>query len=405
MTATGYAYDLVERVDEVEAETWQAVCRDAGDHPYLGLGFLRAVELSFSHEARFWYAIFRDDAGKPVACTCFSLYLVDCALLAPRAVRRITDGVRKVWSSFLKHKILLCGVPVSTCNNQLAISEGADIERLALSLDVLALKLARDSQCKLISFKEFPPHMSQRMDALQGRGFLRARSLVAYSLSGDFGSFASYQASRSKRRRAHIRRSIQKFESAGLTCEFLRGRDGVDRLYTDEVHRLYLNVLDRAKVKFEQIPADFFRELARQVPDESCFAILRKGDRIVAFCCGLAAAGEHYMLYCGLDYALNADTDLYFNTIYRGLGQGLAPGVKVVHIGASADEFKRRMGCTGESLAIYVKAVGALPQFLLRQFFGLLFDTSPEASQANPNAAPQSADDEPKPQIDRVRAA
>src|SRR5262249_45629651 len=101
MTATGYTYDLVERVDDVDAETWQAICRSAGNHPYLGLGFLRAVELSFAHQTRFWYAIFRDDAGKPVACACFSLYPVDGTLWAPRAIRRITDGIRKVWSSFL----------------------------------------------------------------------------------------------------------------------------------------------------------------------------------------------------------------------------------------------------------------------------------------------------------------
>ncbi|HEY3965874.1 MAG TPA: GNAT family N-acetyltransferase [Planctomycetaceae bacterium] len=144
------------------------------------------------------------------------------------------------------------------------------------------------------------------------------------------------------------------------------------------MHRLYLNVLDRAKVKFETIPVEFFRELARQEPDDSCFTIIRKGDRIVGFCCGLADGEEHNMLFCGLDYSLNAEADLYFNLIYRGLGQGLAPGVKVVHVGAAADEFKRHLGCTGESIALYVKAVGAVRQFALRQVFGLLFDTTPE---------------------------
>lgn len=401
----GYAYDLAERVADVDDETWQAICCSAGNHPYLGLGFLRAVELSFAHEAKFWYAIFRDDAGRPIACTCFSRYLVDGALMAPLIVQRVLGGIRTVWSSFLKYKILLCGVPVSTCNNQLAIAEGADTERLAQSLDDLALKLARDSGCTLISFKEFPPEMSQRMDALQDLGFLRARSLVAYNLAGEFGSFAAYQSSRSKSRRAKMRKSIQKFESAGFTCEELRGRDGVDRLFTDDVHRLYLNVLDRAKVKFERIPVEFFRELARQVPDESCFTIIRKDDRIVAFCCALAAAGEHYMLFCGLDYALNAEADLYFNTIYRGLGQGLAAGVKVVHIGAAADEFKRRLGCTGESLAIYVKAVGSVRQFLLRQVFGLLFDVTPEPVNAELFSPLQFGDGEAEIEPNRRRAA
>jgi predicted N-acyltransferase len=375
--AIPYAYELTEQVDDVDVTTWEAVCGPARN-PYLGLGFLRAVERSFAREAKFWYAIFRDDAGQPVGCACFSRYLVDGALMAPQPIQRMLAVVRRAWPSFLKYSILLCGVPVSTCNNQLAIADGGDMERLAISLDALSLKLARESGCTLISFKEFPPEMSRRMDTLQGHGFLRARSLVAYSLAGEFGSFAGYQASRSKGRRAKIRNSFRKFENAGLTCEELRGRDGIDRLFTDDVHRLYLNVLDRAKVKFETIPVEFFRELARQEPDDSCFTIIRKGDRIVGFCCGLADGEEHNMLFCGLDYSLNAEADLYFNLIYRGLGQGLAPGVKVVHVGAAADEFKRHLGCTGESIALYVKAVGAVRQFALRQVFGLLFDTTPE---------------------------
>jgi predicted N-acyltransferase len=293
-----------------------------------------------------------------------------------------------LWPRFFKYKILLCGVPVSTCGNQLGVAPGADTSRLIPALDALALKLARESGCGLISFKEFPPTEAERLASLTTCGFLQARSVVAYHLPGEFGSFDSYVASRSKRTRAKIRRHFRKFDDGGLSCEQLRGRDGVERLFTDDVHRLYLNVLNRAHVKFERIPADFFRELARQLPDESCFTLIRQNDRIVAFCCGVGSPGAHTMLFCGLDYSLNAQVDLYFNTIYRGLAAGLVPGVRLVNIGASADEFKQHMGCRGESLSIYVKAVGTIQQFLFKQVFGLLFDTSSPPSAAPPVEIP-----------------
>lgn len=370
-----YPCDLVQRVDDVDVSSWQTVCRADGN-PFLDLRFLRAVETSFAGESQFWYAIFRSDAGRPVACTCFSRYLVDGALMAPPAFQRLVARVRRVWPSFFKYKILLCGLPVSTCGNQLAVAPGADFERVTDSLDAVANNLARESGCGLISFKEFDPSMTARLAGLERHQFLRARSVVAYSLDGEFGTFENYQASRSKRTRANIRRHFRKFESAGLTIEQLHGRDGVDHLFDDDVHRLYLNVLDRAEVRFERIPVAFFRELARQLPDESCFTIARKGDRIVGFCCAVASHDAYNMLFCGLDYSINAEADLYFNIIYRGLAQGLAPGVRVVHIGAAADEFKQHMGCRGESLSVYVKAVGAVRQFLFRQVFGLLFDTT-----------------------------
>jgi predicted N-acyltransferase len=376
MTAQLYGYDLASRATEVETTAWNSVCSHV-ENPFLDLRFLTAVERSFVGESRMWFATFRDDADQPIACTCFSEYLVDGALMASGAIERAVGGVRRLWPRFLKYKILLCGTPVSTCGNQLAIAPGADLERLIPTLDAVAMKLAKETGCALISFKEFRPAEADRLSSLTSRDFLQARSVVAYHLPGEFGSFENYVTSRSKRTRANIRRHFRKFESLGLTCEELRGRDGVDRLFTDEVHRLYLNVLDRAHVKFERVPAEFFRELARQLPDESRFTIIRRGERIVAFCCGVASDTAHTMLFCGLDYSLNAEADLYFNTIYRGLSQGLTPGVGVVHIGASADEFKQHMGCQGEPLSVYVKALGAVQQFVFRRVFGLLFDTTP----------------------------
>lgn len=376
MAAAPYQYDLATCVDDIDIKSWHQVC-DSSGNPYLDLRFLRAVEISFAREASFWYLIARDESGRSVACTCFSRYLVDGVLMAPAVIQRGITGIRRFWPSFLKYKILLCGIPVSTCNHQLAIADHADRQRLLATLDTVAVKLARASGCPLISFKEFPPEIAVQMDALKDEGFLWARSVMAYSLKGEYGSFDGYYDTRSKSRRSKIRKTFRKLECAGLTCEERQGRDGVDQLFTDDVHRLYLNVLDRAHVKFEKIPVEFFRELARQLPDESCFTIFRKDNRIVGFCCGLRSHRQHHMLFCGLDYSLNSDAELYFNILYRGLSHGIIPGVKAVHIGAAADEFKQHIGCEGKPLSIYVKAVGTVRHFLLKQVFGLLFDTKP----------------------------
>ena len=56
----------------------------------------------------------------------------------------------------------------------------------------------------------------------------------------------------------------------------------------------------------------------------------------------------------------------------------------------------RRLGCTGESLSIYVKAVGTVRQFLLRQVFGLPFDVSTVQGMPIPPEL-QSTDDGPEP--------
>ena len=371
---TDYSYQLYRSIDDVDANEWREICHRS-NNLFLDPRFLKAVEFSFSPEAHFWYAVYREDTGRAVAAACFSRYFVDGALMGSSAIQKVAAGVRWIWPRFLKYRIVLCGLPISTCDSQLAITDHADTDAILSGLNKAALEIARQSGCRLISFKEFSPELTVRMDGLSRYGFLKARSVYAYHLKWGHDSFSTYLASRRSRTRNDMKKSLRRFEEAGLTCEQLHGRDGVDRLFTPEVHQLYLNVLARAKVRFECVPLSYFQELARQLPSDSRFTVVRQGERIVGFCCGLAAADQHAVLFVGLDYSLNREADLYFNLIYRSLDQGQSRGVQVVHIGASADEFKQRIGCHGAWLSIYVKAVNSVSNLLLRNVFGLLFDT------------------------------
>ena len=374
-----YECELYRSIDDVNAEEWREVCRSSGNI-YLDPRFLKVVEVSFAAEAQFWYAVYRDATRRAVAATCFSRYLIDEALMAPPWVRKITAGVRRFWPGFLKIHLLLCGVPLQAlCSSLLAIDDGADMEGILAGLDEIAMRLARQSGwksgCRFIAFMQFPPELAAKLDGLSRYGFRKARSTYSYRLEGDFGSFAGYLASLSSHTRRNVRKSLEVFGAAGLTCEQIRGRDGAERLFTPEVYQLYRNVLTRAKVRFECVPLRFFQELARQLPDESCFTILRQGERIVGFHCGLAAGDQHALLLVGFDYSLNAEFRLYFNLMYRGLDQGLIPGVRVVHFGAAADDFKQGVGCRGSWLTVYVKAVYPLGRLFLKWLFDLWFDT------------------------------
>ena len=381
--APNYSYEFYQSIDDVDAEEWQDVCH-ASNNLFLDPRFLKAVDLSFSDEAEFWYVVFRDEHRRAVAATCFSRYLVDCALMSPKVIQNLAASVRRVWKRFLKYRILLCGLPLSTCDCQLAIADDADMEAIVAGLNQAATELARKTGSRLTSFKEFSVDLTTRLSGLSRYGFLKARSVYAYHLEGGVDSFSSYLASRTAAARTNIRRSLRRFEEAGLTCEQMRGRDGVEHLFTADVHRLYLNVLERAKVRFECVPLRFFQELARQLPDESKFTIVRQGERIVGFCCGISGTDQHVLLILGFDYSLNREADLYFNLIYRALEQGMNPGVQVIHIGAAADEFKQRIGCHGEWRSIFVKAMNPVSQLLLKTVFGQLFDTRDGANAPPP---------------------
>ena len=179
------------------------------------------------------------------------------------------------------------------------------------------------------------------------------------------------------RYRTQILRSRRKFHRAGLRIAHLRGNRGIDELYTDDVHRLYLAVLDRAGIKFECLPAEFFRELARQFPEDAAFTVISQGERVVAFVCGVFDQGNYLNLFCGLDYALNEETDLYFNLMYEDLDYALRQNLRSVHVGQTANDFKSRVGCYLEPRFFYVKTRDANLQSLLRIASPYLFPPAP----------------------------
>ena len=68
----------------------------------------------------------------------------------------------------------------------------------------------------------------------------------------EFTSFDNYLASVPSAKRRTIKKSREKFAKFGFKVVHVRGGEGADRFYTDDVHALYDGVLDRAKVRFER---------------------------------------------------------------------------------------------------------------------------------------------------------
>ncbi len=202
-------------------------------------------------------------------------------------------------------------------------------------------------------------------------------------LPTQFQSFEDLCAHMRSKYRNQIQRSVKKFARSGLRMEHVQDGVAVDRLYTDEIHRLYLAVLERAEVKFEKLPADFFRALARQFPREIVFTVARKGDRIVGFVCSLLLNEQYFNLFCGIDYAVNEEADLYFNLLYKDADFALRQRVKTINVGQASYDFKSRMGCFTRPRSFFVKVRGWYMAPILHKLAPLFFPPPPQPPQRN----------------------
>lgn len=368
-----YSYTLHDSIQDVSHDDWDHLRRPGGD-PFMDPRLILAVEKSLGGSGRFWHVVFRDEANRPVATACLSTYRVDAGLLADGAAKVVVRAIGKLAPPLVHLNILFCGLCFSAGQSHLRFAPDADTKAILQELDRIAMRLAKQERARAIVFKEFDLDERRQVDELLECGYLLADSLpMNHAPTGpaDFQSF--YEGLKSSKRHP-IRTSQKKFEKAGLRVVQMKGGDGADRIYTDDVHRLYEAVLERAKVRLERLPAEFFRELARRVPDQTAFTFIYEGDRVVAFAASVFGSGVFHQMFVGVDYALNPACDLYFNLFFHALDVGFKQQVQDIYVGQSADTFKqRKLGCHPVPLCFYVKGADRSASFVIRKFFKYLF--------------------------------
>ncbi len=380
------------RLAEIDRAAWEGVC-DFAANPFMDLRFLSVLHSALGPESRFWAVLVRDEQQRAVAATYFCTYRIDAIPALPEFLRPPSEWIRSWFRGYLKIPLLIVGQPIGTGQGNLAFESDVDFAPLCEALDQAAKQVARETRAKLILFKEFEAPLADRLEPLLQSGYTRMKSVLTYTLQADYRDFEHYYETRSKRTRANMRKVMAKADEAAVICLQLSGGDDVAKLHTDEVHQLYENVRLRGEMQFEVVPAEFFRELARQFPEQARFTLLKAGEKVVGFCCGLSAGKRHTMLYCGIDYDVNEDAAVYFNTVYRGLAAALETSASEINVGQSADEFKRRMGCEGRPLFMFLKPTGFVLSILFGVFRSVLFRNDTPVPAENATAAsPSSAD-------------
>jgi predicted N-acyltransferase len=211
-----------------------------------------------------------------------------------------------------------------------------------------------------------------------------------------FSDFEQYLAALKAHYRQDIRRSKKKLEKTGpgFTLARITGGPELEQMYSEEVHKLYLAVVERAESKLEILPREFFLAMVREFRESISFTYIRSGEGIVGFNWALRSGQTYRFMFCGIDYKLNEDAELYFNLMYAELDNGLKADVAAIEVGQTADLFKARLGCFQIPLAFYVKAT--IFQGLLRRSARFLFPARPPAPAYDIYKAAQSGSTGPR---------
>lgn len=359
----GYCYTLASSIAQTNLDQWRQL-RQGETDPFMDPRFIAAVERTMGGESRSWTVIVQDEEGRAAATACLSLLRVDGALLADVPTRAVVTRVRRLFPGFLRFNVLLLGLPVSASQSHLRVRGDADTGEVLRVLDAAAGQLARRHRAPLVVWKEFDLRESARLDGLAGLGYHRADSLPMNHLHTPYGCFGDFCGAMRSRYRRNVRGSLRKFGEAGLRVVHVTGREAAQWFVDDRLHRLYLAVLEHAGGFLEKLPPAFFRELFEQWGDQAVLTLVLQESRAVAWGCSLLCEPAFYMLVMGLDYGANSPGDVYFNLVFACLDYAMRRGASDVWVGANADQFKARLGCSQRPRCFYVKGRGWLGRLL-----------------------------------------
>jgi len=377
MTNATYTFEVYDSIRRVDGSEWDSLW-DAQSDPFMDRRFIEAVENSMRDQCRFHHIVVRDTQRRPMATACLSSFVIEGASLAEGTSGKILGLLQRAFPRINRSTLILCGLPVSAGQSHIRFAPDADRAAALRIVDAVACKFATAERARLILFKEIDPDGCRDLEPLASLGYRRADSFPLSHAPCNYDDFDDYLSHIPSKKRRKLLRSQEKFARSGLRVVRRAGRDHVAELYTDDVHRLFEAVENRSEVQFGRLPAEFFRELCRQLPDNTVFTFVYRGDEVVGFAAALFSETTFHSLFVGLNYDVNSESDLYFNLLYDAVDIALRRRPRKIVAGQTADSVKHeKLCCYQLPMSLYVKGGRWSMRLVLKLAFSQIFPAHP----------------------------
>ncbi len=226
-------------------------------------------------------------------------------------LRKISDGIQRMFPRFLRQRMIALGSPVSEICH-LGFDPELDDSAREHALDALLDEFERRAKierAKILAVKD----SSSAQDALWSKvlrlhRLRRQPGLPTAVLDLPYASVDGYLQSLSRATRRDLRRKLR--AGTGIRVEWRTRIDGI----VDDIARLYAATRDNAEFNFEELTPDYFQNVLTDCAPNARCATFWIGDKLVAF--NLVLFDEHRLIdkFLGMDYSVARSYNLYFYT-------------------------------------------------------------------------------------------
>lgn len=382
MSESAGKYRILDSINHVAATDWDSLLPPAEVlHAHR---FNRVVEAAGVENAVLRYVVVHQNDQLAATAT-LAAFDIDLGLFLGKTAERWLARLRRVFPTFLRIKILVCGLPASFGQANLALAQNADTDAALGAVARAMEELAKHHGIRYLCFKEFDSAAADRYAVLERHGYFRADSLPdTYLDLRKWTSFGRYLQDLRAPYRRKIQLSLRKLglerpeihafspeKAASQQPALLYG--GAEVCAPSEFYRLYLAVMARAGTKLETLNLAFFEQLYAQYAGELVVLALYRGGEVLGAALLLPAGETLLFLLVGQEQARQEETDTYFNLVYGIMEYAFRHGFRAVKTGQTAYPFKLRVGAEPRPLFLFFKAKSGIKHALLRKFRAVLF--------------------------------
>lgn len=338
---------------------------------FCSYAFFKAMNSADFENVSFLYLVIYDK--KEIVCIvpCFT-YLLDLYyILSSSSVKKAIKCVRKVCSGFFKLKTFIVGSYISTCEHHIGIAKNLPQYKVLAIKEIVNRELkkqSREEKASLTLIKEVRGKAIEAIKNFFDRDILFFEEYPKTIIPVNH-SMESYPLSLRKKHRQTYRKYLAEFER---TYEWMIVEDYESLIPTFYV--LYQNVLRKSKIKFEVLNESYFRELKKNLSEQT-FCLVAKDHqgeiRLIEIL--LEDKDKLVPFYLGIDYRNENTTMLYLNNIYRTVKEAEIRSKAIVELGQTAYYPKIMSGALAEKMFLGFYAYKRVWKFFIKYIFKYIF--------------------------------
>jgi len=360
-------FEWCNSVKQIHVSEWETIFgkRDIKSHNL----FLAMEEANFTDVDYYYLKIYnRGKIASITPCLDYKLDIID--LLANKKLRDLLNKMRKVSPNFLKLKTFVVGSYAATCEGFVEIlsDKEEDYREIQKIINRELKKKGKETKSKFIFIKDVREVEIEKVKNILNEDFHFFVSFptTLIPVGGKCTPYPAGLRSKYKQRCRHAKKLFELDFHWEVINDFSQ--------HTKLLEELYLNVLHKAKNRFEVLNASFFANINNRFPEQSFSMIAKnKNGQVRVMTVVLEEEDRLLPLYLGIEYMNDDARILYLNTIYKTIEIAEAKGKEFVELGQTSYDPKVRSGAFLDNVYYGFSSSGLFRRLLIKHVFKYLF--------------------------------